>query len=273
MRLSDGGSELTMDRRDGNNEEALRSLPAGIAMTWGLVKEPTRGPKRELSVRQIVAAAVAIADREGLGAVSMARVASSLGFTAMSLYRYIPGKDDLLALMQEAVCDVPVPEEDVGWREGMRRFVYISIEMFARHPWYVDIPISGAPATPNVLRMVDWLLRLMRDFPMTGMEKMGIVLLLSNYSRSCGILQRDLNRAIQAGGSLESFSGMNYAEALKVLVTKERFPDLHPVVATGAYTGDVEGEVVIEDDFDFGLNRILDGVEQYLRNRSPGQNE
>jgi AcrR family transcriptional regulator len=87
-------------------------LPRGIALAWGVAANPQRGPKREMSVESIVDAAVELADAEGLGAVSMAAVAARLGYTPMSLYRYVTAKDDLILLMQEEATGLP--PEHVG---------------------------------------------------------------------------------------------------------------------------------------------------------------
>ena len=96
-------------------------LPRGIALAWGVAANPQRGPKREMSVERIVDAAVEIADAEGLGAVSMAAVAAKLGFTPMSLYRYVTAKDDLILLMQEEATGLPSDEVLAGgdWRERL----------------------------------------------------------------------------------------------------------------------------------------------------------
>jgi AcrR family transcriptional regulator len=258
-----------MQKGDYTEDEILKDLPRGVALSWGLVKEPQRGPKREMNIDAIVDAAVAIADKEGLAAVSMNRVAQSLGFTAMSLYRYIPGKEDLLLLMQETVCDVgPLAvSEDADWRERMREYVRWTIDIFRAHPWYGDIPISSVPVTPNHLRIVDWALRTTRGMALTDYEKMSIVLLLSGYARSCGLIQRDMDRAEQAGVSHETFSGLSYTKALKKLVQPEQYPDLHPIIQSGAYTEEVPNEAGPTDDFEFGLERILDGIQQYLNVR------
>ncbi|MGG6311658.1 TetR/AcrR family transcriptional regulator [Paenibacillus macerans] len=253
----------------GNNADERRftkGLPHGVALTWGLVPEPKRGPKRELSIPEIVAAAVEIADRDGLAAVSMNRVAGSLGYTAMSLYRYIPSKDDLLLLMQEEICDISLPEEQDpdDWRGMMRTFVWSTIDVYKDHPWFGDMPIYGAPITPNSLRFVDWALRGMRHFKISGYAKMSIILLLSSYARACGILQRDMDRALSSGTSPGEFSGLNYSAALMELVTAERFPYLHPLVMSGEYTGEDEADNDVGNDIEFGLERILDGVEHYL---------
>jgi Transcriptional regulator len=249
--------------------EVLNSLPHGVALAWGLVKAPQRGPKRELSLDQIVAAAVELADKEGLQAVSMSRVAAALGFTAMSLYRYVQSKDDLLLLMQEAVCKFPdySAEERTDWREGLRQYVRSCTHVFVKHPWYADIPVSGVPLTPNNLLIVDLALRPMRNLPLNDYEKMSTVLLLSSYARSTGLIQRDMERAIQGGASPGEFSGFDYTKALKLLVKKERYPDLQPIVASGVYTEENAADNPIGNDFDFGLERILDGIEHYLASK------
>ncbi len=243
-----------------------KGLPHGIALTWGLIPEPKRGPKRELSIPEIVRTAVALADKDGLAAVSMSRVAGALGYTAMSLYRYIPSKDDLLLLMQEEVGNIALPEDQdpEDWRGMMRTFVWSSLQIYKEHPWFADLPIYGAPITPNSLRFVDWALKGMRDFPISGYVKMSIILLLSSYARACGILQRDMDRAFSSGTSLGEFSGYSYSAALKELVTPEQFPYLHPLIMSGEYTGEDEAEGDVGNDIEFGLERILDGIEHYL---------
>ncbi|RUS48948.1 TetR/AcrR family transcriptional regulator [Cohnella sp. AR92] len=253
-------------------EEAAKMLPAGAALGWGLVKPPQRGPKREMSIDQIVKKAIEIADQGGLGAVSMNRIATELGFTAMSLYRYIPSKDDLLILMQDAVCNIPFPPErpPQEWREGLREYVMGTIEVFRLHPWYGDIPIFSVPISPNTLRMVDWALRPLRELPLNDYEKMSFVLLMSSYARSCGLIQRDMERAIQAGSSEKEFGGLSYTDALRVLVKPEQYPNLHPIVMSGAYTEENANDNPVGNDVDFGLERILDGIEQYVNRKRSG---
>ncbi|HEY1619933.1 MAG TPA: TetR/AcrR family transcriptional regulator, partial [Streptosporangiaceae bacterium] len=75
------------------------SQPRGVDFLWGSRERPSRGPRPGLSVERIVAAAVGIADAAGLGAVSMQRVASEVGFATMALYRYVPGKTELISIM------------------------------------------------------------------------------------------------------------------------------------------------------------------------------
>ena len=90
-------------------------------IAWGVDKAPSRGPSRGLSHDRIVSAAMEIADRDGLPAVTMQAVAKSLGFTTMSLYRYVSNKDELMTLMQDAAMRglAELPSEG-GWEDRLR---------------------------------------------------------------------------------------------------------------------------------------------------------
>lgn len=242
-------------------------LPARIALAWGVAERPERAPKRELSIERIVDAAIEIADAEGLAAVSMAKVAQSLGFTTMSLYRYVTSKDDLLLLMQESVLDVeyPPPHDPADWRGELREWAQFTTAVFLSHPWFLDIPITGAPLTPNNLRGADAGLRALRSTPLDEEESMSVILLLSGYARNAARLESDLARAVGEGGGGATVEGSPFAVALRGLVDEVRFPYLRPLVVSGAYGA--EGQI---DDTAWGLERILDGLEVYVDARLAG---
>lgn len=241
-------------------------IPHAVALSWGLAANPQRGPKREMSVERIVDTAMALADEGGLAAVSMAKVAAELGFTTMSLYRYVTSKDDLLLLMQDAACAsfmMPPMDSVLGWRQGLREFALASVNVVRLHPWYLDIPIAGAPVTPGNLAIVDWGLGCMAALPLDDQEKMSTVLLLSTYGREVGVVERDVSRSREAGAV---GAGLDVPGILGLLVTEERFPHLHRILQSGAYTdNDPPGQE--HDDFDFGLERILDGIAHLIAQR------
>src|SRR5919199_6276160 len=102
-------------------------LPAIVARAWGLQQPGTRGPRPGLSLERVVDAAIAVARTEGLAAVSMARVAATLGVSTMGLYRYVAGKNELLTLMVDRAWGVPpspAGDADGGWREGVARWAW-----------------------------------------------------------------------------------------------------------------------------------------------------
>ena len=96
-------------------------LPAEIALLWGLREAPRRGRKPSLTVQDVTRAAIEVADAEGLGAVSMARVAKQLGNSTMALYRYVESKESLLKLMADAALDEPDPDAVVGRTGSFRK--------------------------------------------------------------------------------------------------------------------------------------------------------
>lgn len=250
-----------------SHERADPELPRGVALAWGVAAHPQRGPKRELSIERIVDAAIEIADAEGLAAVSMSRVAASLGFTTMSLYRYVTSKDDLILLMQEGALIPPVPDDALErtWRDGITAWVLAVRGAYRAHPWLVDIPISGAPITPNNLLMVDWFLREVRDLPLSDGEKMSALLLVTSYARATSAQERDIGAAAAAAADPADVTGANFFEALAELVTPERFPYLSPLLAGGGYVAAPGTEPDdSDDDFSFGLQRILDGIEHHV---------
>ena len=230
-------------------------LPRGIALAWGVAANPQRGPRRELNIEGIVEAAVSIADADGLGAVSMSSVASALGFTTMSLYRYVSAKDDLILLMQEAGTGLPplsIGEAD-SWREGLTRWYRAILEVYSVHPWLLDITADSEPNTPNSLAWLDAGLAVLANSPLDQQSRVAALLLLSGYSRWQGQVVRN-----QSGPVIP-------VHTLAELITPEQFPYLAPAIAAGAFSAD-EGHA-----FEFGLLRILDGLEWQFNELSAGR--
>jgi len=244
-------------------------LPPRLALAWGVAERPERVARRELSIERIVEAAVEIADAEGLAGVSMARVAKSLGFTTMSLYRYVTSKDDLLLLMQEVAIDVVFPpaHEPPDWRAELREWALFTLGVYRAHTWVLDIPVTGAPMTPANLRVLDAGLRALRSTPLDDDEKIATILLTSGYARNAALLGRDLDRAVAEAGGDDDALGSAYRDVLRLLVDEVRFPYLRPLVERGTYVPP-SGEGLDElDDVAWGLERTLDGVGAYVADR------
>ncbi|MFD6136830.1 TetR/AcrR family transcriptional regulator C-terminal domain-containing protein [Isoptericola sp. NPDC056618] len=247
----------------------LPDLPPRLALAWGVAERPERVPRRELSIERIVEAAVEIADAEGLAGVSMARVAKSLGFTTMSLYRYVTSKDDLLLLMQEVVLDLefPPPHDPADWRSELREWALFTFELFRRHSWVLDVPVTGAPVTPASLRALDAGLRALRSTPLDDGEKIATILLLNGYTRNAALLDRDLAQANTAGTDTAASVGPELADTLRALVDEVRFPYLRPIVERGTYAAYGTSTFDDEEDVGWGLERTLDGVAAYVAAR------
>ncbi len=249
------------------------SLPASIEAAWGVRERPARGPRPALSLDRIVAAAVKVAAADGMGAVSMSRVAAELGVSTMSLYRYVSAKDELLALMVDAAYEPPprpVPGE--GWRRSLERWARAELAVYRRHRWVLRVPISGPPITPNQVAWLEWGLACLTGTGLREGEKLSAILLVTGYDRNQATLEADIATAMAAGvaGAQPMAS---YGRTLARLIDPERFPALHAAIAAGALDAP-EGEIEEDDmdsEFTFGLDRVLDGIEALIEKRRTGR--
>jgi AcrR family transcriptional regulator len=235
-------------------------LPRVLAIAWGLHEPPQRGPARGLDHERIVRAAIEIADRDGLAAVTMKRVAESLGFTTMSLYRYVATKDELLLLMQGSeTAAAPFRPGDGDWRSGLRQWADHVRGLYRSHPWLLEVPPSElAVMMPASVALVDSGLGVMASLRLTDQERMAVILSLSTYAASFVGLERDLAAAGQLEFGEEAFRQLGSA------ITSERFPHLAPLLTGGGYVGApaADDEPGVEVEFVFGLERLLDGLER-----------
>jgi AcrR family transcriptional regulator len=241
-------------------------LPRGIALAWGVAANPQRGPKREMSVERIVEAAVEIADAEGLGAVSMAAVAARLGFTPMSLYRYVTAKDDLILLMQEEATGLPSEDALTGddWRARLTALYRQQVHQYTQHPWVLEVPITGSPATPNSAAWMDAGLAALAETPLSHEERLAVLLLVTGAARWTGMVLAGYQRAEHdrgvSGGEITASEDALY----RTLITEDAYPHLRAAIDAGVFLDD-------SDPFAFGLERSLDGVAAYMEAAAQGR--
>ncbi len=233
----------------------LPALPPGIELAWGLRERPGRGPKPGLTLERIVAAGIKVALTEGIGVLSMARLAGELGVGTMSLYRYVAAKDELLTLMVDTAIGAPPaavhPAND--WRTGLTSWAIGIRAAYRRHPWALRVPISGPPAGPNNIAWLEAGLRALAATPLSEQQKLSTILLLSGFVRNELTLAADI-----AAGSATEPAVASYGALLARLADANRFPALHRALAAGAFADDDDPDA----EFNFGLGRILDGVEK-----------
>jgi AcrR family transcriptional regulator len=242
-------------KRPGKEDE----LPRSLAVLW----KRTARRRRALSLEQIVAAAIEIADAEGLAGLSMARVAERLGCATMSLYRHVASKDELQVFMMDAAPGPPPlrDEADRDWRAGLARWARELRAVYLRHPWVLQILGSSPPLEPGQLAWLDSGLAILRDTRLRPGERLSVIMLVLYYVR--GEAQLTSARAVvgqrkSAADDLEVMA--RYGRTLARLVDAERFPALAEVVAAGVFDPSA-ADAGPGPDFEFGLARVLDGIE------------
>ena len=239
-------------------------LPPGMALAWGLRQPTTRGPKPGLTVAKIVAAAVEIADQSGLTAVSMSRVAERVGFTTMSLYRYVSTKDELIALMTDAALGPPPDVLSTDWHAAAEQWARATLTVYSAHPWALDVPITGPPTAPNQLLWLDRLLRAFAGTGLTNQEQLSCALLLDGYVRSWSSLSRGVQNVEPS--TMAQNAAAN--RALRELVDPVRFPALSPMISAGEFEDNEDNPDDFNEVFDFSLERIVAGIDVLVRARA-----
>jgi AcrR family transcriptional regulator len=250
-----------------------RPLPPGLDLLWGRRGRGQRGPKPGLSVDAIVAAAVRLADAEGLEAVSMARVAEQLGFTTMSLYRHVSSKEELLQLMWNASAqgaeELVIAGDD--WRSRLQTWAMIQREMIDRHPWITQMPMAAPPMAPNSLAFVERGLEAMDGTGLSDADKLRIIGLISSYTLSEARMAHDAARAARAAEAAAGGEAMpvwTYEALLREVTDEQTYPRLHRL-AWSEGIGDNPAGFDEQEEFRFGLDRILDGAEVLIRMAQP----
>jgi AcrR family transcriptional regulator len=140
--------------------------------------------RRGLSRPRIVEAAIATADEHGLGGLTMAAVARRLGsYTAMALYRHVPGKDALTDLMLDAVtAEMSLGATPSGdWRGDLRDIARASWQVVMRHPWYAQLVHTRPPLGPHMLRRTERILKVLTDRGATVGDAMTYAALLDRH--------------------------------------------------------------------------------------------
>lgn len=236
------------------NEASDTGLPASIEMAWGLRERPVKGPKPGMSLSQIVRAAVAVAESEGVGAVSMARVAERLGAKTMSLYRHVSAKEELLALMVDTAMGPP-PDLPRGWRTGLEQLAWAQHTIYRRHPWVLRLPIS-APCTPNQVAWLERGLAALADTKLTESAKLSVVLLVNGYVRNEATMVAEVNVTFRAAGATPTEALRAYGALLSKVTDPDRFPALRAALTAGVF----DREEHPHEEFAFGLDRVLDGI-------------
>ncbi|MGW6710528.1 TetR/AcrR family transcriptional regulator C-terminal domain-containing protein [Streptomyces sp. NPDC054956] len=231
------------------------------------VPGPAVEGERDLSLERIVRAAIDIADAEGLPALSMRGVAARLGVAAMSPYRYVPSKDDLILLMADTVFGEKsypgeAPEE---WRACVESGARTLWALYRRHPWLAQVGSLTRPLlVPNLMVHAEWVLRALDGHGLGPVELFDIHVLLYSHVQGLAVhLEWEAQAEASTGESEDQWMD-GRASDLRGLVASGRFPTFAKVV--GAF--DDGYDLRLDALFELGLTALLDGLTPLVEGRA-----
>jgi AcrR family transcriptional regulator len=214
------------------------------------------GRPPRLTVDAVVAAAIRIADSDGLDAASMARVAADLGVATMTLYTYVPSRADLVALMvDDMLLARRLSATGESWRERVALFTARTREMFLAHPWLTEVSLVRPPLGPGTMAEREFLIATMTlaGVPVAEINRaaLAVTAYVYAFAREAGEDAR-LSRA--SGQSTESW-WHERGDFWENWFDVETHPAMTALWNAGGFD---EGQTA----FEYGLALILDGIER-----------
>jgi AcrR family transcriptional regulator len=230
-------------------------------LLWEDRSRPARGPKPSLTPDDVVQAAMDIADEDGLGALTMQAVSARLGFTTMAVYRYFPSKDALYDAIVDAGMGQPPrkPEPRGHWRAELTQWALAKRAMLISRPWLAELPFVAAPHGPNWLSWLESVIESLSTTNLSGEEKGQMLSILDGYTRGASDTAISLARARARGISEQEWAAAVGAD-LGRAIGDPRFPAFAALLTSPPD----EHNRSLEESFDFGLQRVLDGIELYV---------
>lgn len=224
---------------------------------------PKRGPRQRLTLDQVVDDAIALADAEGLDAVTMRGLAKRLGIGAMSLYTYVANRNDLVVLMVDQVFGRELPPMKGRLRDRLRLVAEVQLEDTRAHPWLLDISGVRPWLGPNVGDRYEWQLSSVEGVGLGDVEMDQAVTLVVGFAAN-------VVRSEQAVRLAEKESGASDLEWWEANAGPLGEFTAHRDYPLAGRVGQAAGEAYQAGtdparELSFGLERILDGIEVYVR--------
>ncbi|GGM08044.1 TetR/AcrR family transcriptional regulator [Micromonospora yangpuensis] len=238
-----------------------------LAILWRTREPVSRGGGPALSVDRIVRQGIKIADAEGLGALTMRRVSDALAVGTMSVYTYVPGKAELLDVMVDTVyAETARPAEPTGWRARLEQVARENWALYRRHPWLLQAETSRPVLGPNLMAKYDYELRAVDGVGLTDLEMDSVLTLVLGHVKSAARAAWDQVNLERDTGLTEGQWWQSHAPYLKRYVGDDTYPTATRV---GTAAGQAHGAAYHpEHAFEFGLQRVLDGIAVVVETRT-----
>lgn len=232
-----------------------------LQLLWRATTDsPRRGPRRGLSIDAVVDAATAIADAEGLDAVTMRRIAQTCSVVPMTLYTYIPGKAELLDLMLDAAYARMMRTDTTGrpWRDRVIAIAGENKELFAAHPWAAAVSTVRPPLGPGQMAKYEHELAALDGLGLDDVTMDDCLTYLLAFVQASARAAADVRTAKHDS----AMDDRQWWDANKALLARVFDVDVYPTAArVGAAAGAANDSAYDPDHaYNFGLERVLDGL-------------
>ncbi|MFC0628852.1 TetR/AcrR family transcriptional regulator [Kribbella deserti] len=257
---------MTVEHSGGGQPERI------LAMLWRHHRavsgpadgKPALGRRPTLTLDAVVTAAIELADTEGLATMSMSRVAKALGVGTMTLYTYVPSKDELLDLMVDQVFaerDLPRSGDDLpaNWRDRIELYAERTLAMFGRHTWLCEVSFIRPPIGPGMLDAREFLLAALSGIGLEPPQVDAAALAIATYVDGAASVRADGERLErQTGQSNDAWWGERN-DLWETYFDVERYPAMTALWHAGGFNRGTTDAAA--HSYRFGLDRLLDGIE------------
>jgi AcrR family transcriptional regulator len=248
--------------------DARRSM----ALLWRTAgaddRRPGPGPKPALTIDKIIDAAIAVADSDGMAALSMRAVGERLGRTAMSLYTYVPSKSELVDLMHDrALAELPTDYPQPDWRAAATAWAEDLWQFYLRHPWVLQVSQARPVLGPHEYVSLETVLRILHNSGLTPRMMQRVVGALFHFVRGNAQVVAETRQAAQATGVSDDDWWLARSPMISEVAPDfaTRFPMITLLEGAGAYDPEDTATPYLEQEaratFEVGLTVLLDGIE------------
>ncbi|HEX2360571.1 MAG TPA: TetR/AcrR family transcriptional regulator [Jiangellaceae bacterium] len=210
------------------------------------------GQRVPLNKQRVLRAAVALADRDGVGALSMRKLAQELGVEAMSLYHHVANKSDILdGIVDVVFSEIELPDSDADWKLAMRSRAISARKALRRHPWATGLMDSRSTPGPATLRHHDAVLGVLRHAGFSIEMAAHAFSVLDSYIYGFALQESSL--PFETSEELAAV-----AETIMANLPVDEYPHFTEMAVEHALQPGYD----YGDEFEFGLDLILDGIER-----------
>ncbi|MFK4809032.1 TetR/AcrR family transcriptional regulator [Devosia sp. ZW T5_3] len=240
---------------------------AEIDRLWGSQSDSRTGPKAKLTGRQVARRAIALADQNGIHALTMRSVAQALGVSPMALYTYFPSKNELIEVMVDETFTEPSLTSEMagGWKERLIVVAERNWSLLMHHPWLADVEGFRPVLGPNVIAKYDFELSALEGVGLSDVEMDLVLATVLNFVRGAAKTKLDAAAAVHRTGQADDVWWRERGPLL-AKVLGDRYPLAQRVGAAAGAHYDAPADPDL--GFRFGLERLIDGIGLMLPRQS-----